>query len=218
MLITEDFFNLYEAVMKVASHSELWYALSFLVLVKLWSMIVIPDQIIKKLKLYFKVRHIFKMAHSFNHRQTLLGKYLLELPIKENEDEITSYSDISGHFGDVWPFMKTVKANTERELSISDKPVTIISSYSYLDLSSDPDVTKAAISAAESYGTGNNGPRMLCGNLDIHEQFEKKLSKFLGKEHALVFSSGYLACMSVITGLARKGDLVLMDKLCHNSL
>ena len=59
---------------------------------------------------------------------------------------------------------------------------------------------------------------MLCGNLDIHEQFEIKLAKFLGKEHALAFSSGYLACMSVITGIARKGDLIIMDKLCHNSL
>ena len=71
---------------------------------------------------------------------------------------------------------------------------------------------------AESYGTGNNGPRMLCGNFDIHEQFERKLANFLGKEFALAFSSGYLACMSVITGIARKGDLILMDKLCHNSL
>ncbi len=65
--------------------------------------------------------------------------------------------------------MKTVKANTERELSINDKPIKIISSYSYLDLSNHPEVTSAAIKAAESYGTGNNGPRMLCGNLDIHE-------------------------------------------------
>jgi 8-amino-7-oxononanoate synthase len=120
--------------------------------------------------------------------------------------------------GDKWPYMKTVKANTERELSIAGKSINCISSYSYLDLSSDPEVTKAAIEAAKSYGTGNNGPRMLCGNLDIHEEFEKKLAKFLGKEHALVFSSGYLACMSVITGLARKGDVILMDKMCHNSL
>ena len=59
---------------------------------------------------------------------------------------------------------------------------------------------------------------MLCGNLAIHEEFEKKLANFFKKEHALAFSSGYLACVSVITGLARKGDLILMDKLCHNSL
>lgn len=114
--------------------------------------------------------------------------------------------------------MKTVKANTERELTINDKPVTVISSYSYLDLANTPEVTQAAIKAAESYGTGNNGPRMLCGNLEVHEEFERRLGKFFGKEHALAFSSGFLACMSVITGIARKGDIVLMDKLCHNSL
>lgn len=59
---------------------------------------------------------------------------------------------------------------------------------------------------------------MLCGNLEVHEEFERRLGKFFGKEHALAFSSGFLACMSVITGIARKGDIVLMDKLCHNSL
>jgi 7-keto-8-aminopelargonate synthetase-like enzyme len=65
--------------------------------------------------------------------------------------------------------MKSVAANTERELSINGKPINIVSSYSYLDLSSNPEVTQAAIKAAEMYGTGNNGPRMLCGNLEIHE-------------------------------------------------
>ena len=59
---------------------------------------------------------------------------------------------------------------------------------------------------------------MLTGNLEIHEIFEKNLAKFLGKEDALVFSSGYLACVSCIQGLATKKDLVVMDKLCHNSL
>lgn len=71
---------------------------------------------------------------------------------------------------------------------------------------------------ARKYGTGNHGPRLLCGNLEIHELFEKKLAAFFKKEHALAFSSGYLACMSVLTGIARKGDVILMDKLCHNSL
>lgn len=59
---------------------------------------------------------------------------------------------------------------------------------------------------------------MLCGNLEILEDLEEKISKFFSKEHALVFSSGYLACMSTIAGIARKGDLLLMDKLCHASL
>lgn len=85
-------------------------------------------------------------------------------------------------------------------------------------MSHEKEVVDFAIEYAKLYGTGNHGPRMLCGNLDIHEQFEKKLSSFFKKDHALVFSSGYLACMSVLTGLARKGDVLLMDKLCHNSL
>jgi 8-amino-7-oxononanoate synthase len=79
-------------------------------------------------------------------------------------------------------------------------------------------VIESAVEAARHYGTGNHGPRMLCGNLEIHEQFEKKIAEFFSKENGLVFSSGYLACVSVITGIARKGDLLVMDRFCHNSL
>jgi len=94
----------------------------------------------------------------------------------------------------------------------------VISSYSYLSLNNEPEVIDYACDMARKYGTGNHGPRLLCGNLNIHETFEKNLAKFFKKEHGLVFSSGYLACMSVLTGIARKGDILLMDRLCHNSL
>ena len=66
---------------------------------------------------------------------------MLDLPIKENEDEITTYCDIHDHFGEKWPYMKVVKANTDGKLSINGKNVKVISSYSYLDLSSNPQVT-----------------------------------------------------------------------------
>jgi len=59
---------------------------------------------------------------------------------------------------------------------------------------------------------------MLCGNLEILEILEQKISNFYQRESALVFSSGYLACMSAIAGFARQGDLILMDKLTHASL
>jgi 7-keto-8-aminopelargonate synthetase-like enzyme len=111
-----------------------------------------------------------------------------------------------------------MKRTEEGVLSIKGKEIEVVSSYSYLDFSHDKEVLDYAIEEARNYGTGNHGPRMLCGNLEIHEILEKKLAAFFNKEHALVFSSGYLACMSVLTGIARPGDVLLMDKLCHNSL
>ena len=77
---------------------------------------------------------------------------------------------------------------------------------------------EAAITAARQYSTGNHGPRMLCGNLEILEELEVVIGKFFKRDAALVFSSGYLACMSCLAGITRKNDLLLMDKLSHASL
>jgi 7-keto-8-aminopelargonate synthetase-like enzyme len=74
------------------------------------------------------------------------------------------------------------------------------------------------LESAKKYSTGNHGPRMLCGNLVILEDLEREIAKFFNREAALVFNSGYLACMSVIAGFTRKDDFILMDKLNHASL
>ena len=60
------------------------------------------------------------------------------------------------------------------------------------------EVIDYACSCARAYGTGNHGPRMLVGNLEIHEKFERKMADFFKKEHCLALSSGYLACVSSI--------------------
>jgi 7-keto-8-aminopelargonate synthetase-like enzyme len=114
--------------------------------------------------------------------------------------------------------MVPVSKTREPKVTVHGKKVECISSYSYLDLCRDERVQQAAIDAAKKYSTGNHGPRMLCGNLEILEQLEQIIAKFFRRESALVFSSGFLACMSVIAGIARKGDLLLMDKLSHASL
>jgi len=143
---------------------------------------------------------------------------LLNTPIADNEDEITSFSDISESLKDKWPFMIPVSETRDAKVNVRGKKVEMISSYSYLDLCRDDRIQEAAIEAARKYSTGNHGPRMLCGNLQILEDLEKTIAKFFNRESALVFSSGYLACMSGIAGIARKNDLLLMDKLSHASL
>jgi len=176
------------------------------------------SKLMKKLLFILSLRKLKKQSKSINQTQTLLGKFLLDIPIKEDEDEVMSYMDIKNHYGDKWPFMHPVSNTRDPKVVVRGKRVECISSYSYLDLCRDERVQEAAIQAAKLYSTGNHGPRMLCGNLEILENLEKRLAKFLYKEAALVFSSGYLACMSCVSGIARKGDVLLMDKLCHASL
>jgi 7-keto-8-aminopelargonate synthetase-like enzyme len=173
---------------------------------------------VKKLKFMLEMKEIQSKAENITHAMTLVGKYLHDLPIKSNEDEVTSFNDVLNSYGERWPFMQPISKTREKLVSVRGKKVECVSSYSYLDLCRDERVQEAGIEAARAYSSGNHGPRMLCGNLEILEQLEQKIAKFYKKEAALVFSSGYLACMSVISGVARKGDMLLMDKLCHASL
>ncbi len=172
----------------------------------------------KKLKFYIKFRNLQKQAKSINQTQGFLAKYLLGMPIAENEDEVTTFCDVSKHLEKKYPFMVPVSETRDEKVNVRGKKVEMISSYSYLDLCRDERVQEAAIAAARQYSTGNHGPRMLCGNLVILEDLEKTIANFFQRENALVFSSGYLACMSGIAGITRKGDLLLMDKLSHASL
>jgi len=88
----------------------------------------------------------------------------------------------------------------------------------YLGLAGDPRVTAAAARAALAWGGGSTGSRLVTGNTAAHEEFERALAGFLGAEAALVFSSGYLANLGVVSGLAGRGDLIVSEGLNHASL
>lgn len=88
----------------------------------------------------------------------------------------------------------------------------------YLGLARDPRVTAAAAEAALLWGGGSTGSRLVTGHTTAHARLERDLSAFVGAQAALVFSSGYLANLGVITGLAGRGDLVVSEGLNHASL
>jgi 7-keto-8-aminopelargonate synthetase-like enzyme len=147
-------------------------------------------------------------------------KYFLDLEIHEGESEVDTFNDARDHLvkNNIYPTMNIIKNTRAEKITVEGKDVKCISSYSYLDYGRDERVQQAAIDAANAYQSGNHGPRVLCGNLEILENLEKRIARFFKKEAALVFSSGFLACMSAICGFTRKGDLLVMDKLCHMSL
>ena len=172
----------------------------------------------KKLNLWFLYRDVQKMSKNLNQVQLLLTKKLLEIPIGKEESEVKSFMDLIDYFGMKYPFMNMIKDTKEERIWVQGTHMRCISSYSYLSLTEDVRVQNFALESAKKYSTGNHGPRMLCGNLCILEDLEKDIAKFFDREGALVFSSGYLACMSAIAGYVQKGDFLIMDKLCHNSL
>ena len=93
-----------------------------------------------------------------------------------------------------------------------------LASNDYLGLTRHPDVVAAAIKAIRAYGAGATGSRLVTGTTQLHEQLELALAQRLGAESALVFSSGYLANLGAVCGLAGPGTLIVSDSGNHASL
>ncbi len=113
--------------------------------------------------------------------------------------------------------LRTLKLTAAHQTMLEGRPVTLFCSNDYLGLSRHPRLIKAFQDAAV-YGTGSGAARLISGSTDFHDRLEKKIAQFKGCEKALLFSTGYLANLGVLSALAGEGDLILMDKLCHASL
>lgn len=100
----------------------------------------------------------------------------------------------------------------------NDRDVIMLGTNAYLGLSTHPKVKQAAQMAIEKYGTGCSGSPMLNGTLDLHKQLSYELASFFNKQDALVFSTGYQTNIGVISALANRNDIVIMDERNHASL
>lgn len=93
-----------------------------------------------------------------------------------------------------------------------------LASNDYLGLTRRPEVTAAAAAAAERWGAGSTGSRLVTGSTELHAEFERELAEFTGNEAALVFSSGYTANLGVVTALADANTTIVSDAYNHASL
>ena len=103
-------------------------------------------------------------------------------------------------------------------MRVDGAPVWLFAGSNYLDLASHPEVIQAASEAAREYGCAAGGSRLISGNLSLHEELEQDLAKFLGREAALLFNTGYMANVGIIPALAGAGDVVVSDALSHASI
>ncbi|WP_323747219.1 8-amino-7-oxononanoate synthase [Catenulispora pinisilvae] len=100
----------------------------------------------------------------------------------------------------------------------ADSPLIDLAGNDYLGLTRHPEVVEAAVQAVRRWGTGSTGSRLVTGTTELHAELEAELAAHAGMEAGLVFSSGYLANLGVITALAGRGDLIVSDSLNHASL
>ncbi|HET6269290.1 MAG TPA: aminotransferase class I/II-fold pyridoxal phosphate-dependent enzyme, partial [Arthrobacter sp.] len=100
----------------------------------------------------------------------------------------------------------------------ADEQFIDLASNDYLGLAADPRVAEAAAAAASLWGAGATSSRLVAGTTRLHLDLEQELARLAGMEAALVFSSGYLANIGVITALGGPGTLIVADGHCHASM
>lgn len=101
---------------------------------------------------------------------------------------------------------------------VGNHRLIMIGSNNYLGLTMHPKVRQAALDAIQRFGTSCTGSRFLNGTLELHLELERRLARFVGKEAALVFSTGYQTNVGTISALVGRGDFVITDKEDHASI
>jgi 8-amino-7-oxononanoate synthase len=118
----------------------------------------------------------------------------------------------------IYPYFKPLSETEGTEVVVDGHRLIMIGSNNYLGLTTNKHVRESAINAIEKFGTSCTGSRFLNGTLELHKELERRLAKFMGKEAALIFGTGYQANLGAITALMGKDDLVIADKEIHASL
>ncbi|HNT74477.1 MAG TPA: aminotransferase class I/II-fold pyridoxal phosphate-dependent enzyme [Anaerolineae bacterium] len=117
-----------------------------------------------------------------------------------------------------YPYFIPMRNNEGTESWYGEHHLIMIGSNNYLGLTVHPKVRQAAIEAVQKYGTSCTGSRLLNGTLEMHLELERRLARWVGKEAALVFSTGYQTNVGTISALAQRDDFVITDKDDHASI
>lgn len=118
----------------------------------------------------------------------------------------------------LYHYFRVIESAQENTVRIGGREVIMLGSNNYLGLTNHPKVKEAAKAALDKYGSGTAGSRFLNGTLDIHIELERKLADLVGKQDAIVFSTGMMVNLGVISTLVGRGDTVIIDRTDHASI
>ncbi|PTQ94853.1 serine palmitoyltransferase [Mucilaginibacter yixingensis] len=138
---------------------------------------------------------------------------------KKLHDKIAQFKDaaIIKEKG-IYPFFRPIESGQDTEVIINGKRVLMFGSNSYLGLTNHPKIKEASKKATDKYGTGCAGSRFLNGTLDIHIELEERLAKYVGKEAAVLFSTGFQVNLGVLSCITGRNDYLILDEYDHASL
>lgn len=117
-----------------------------------------------------------------------------------------------------YPYFTPVQEVKGNKVKVGGREMIMVGSNNYLGLIDHPEVIEAAKKAVERYGVATCGSRFLNGTLDIHVELEERLAKFMKKEAALAFSTGFQTNLGIISTLVGKNEAIITDRLVHASI
>ncbi|MEZ5963362.1 MAG: aminotransferase class I/II-fold pyridoxal phosphate-dependent enzyme [Planctomycetota bacterium] len=118
----------------------------------------------------------------------------------------------------VYPYFLPISANHGTEVEVHGRRLVMAGSNNYLGLTHHPAVLAAAHAALDRYGSSCSGSRFLNGTLELHVELERRLARFLDREAALCFSTGFQTNLGVISCLGGRDDVILTDRDNHASI
>ena len=118
----------------------------------------------------------------------------------------------------IYPYFRAISSEQDPEVIINGRKVMMFGSNCYTGLVNHPKVKEAAIAAIKKYGTGCAGSPFLNGTLDIHKELEARLAAYVGKEDAMIYSTGFEVNLGVVSTLTGREDYILFDEQDHASI
>ncbi|CDJ60286.1 serine palmitoyltransferase, putative [Eimeria maxima] len=170
---------------------------------------------------YARVLYVRRFAEGTRHLFYMAQKIKLGIEVRPGESEVSTYVEAKKALQEDnrWPFMVEISdVKSDQVTCAGNKKAYPMSSYSYLDFIREPQVQEAAIAAAREWSTGSHGARMLGGNSTILRDLERAVARYYGRDDALLCATGFLATMSAVAAVSKKGDLIVADNRAHASL
>ncbi len=139
--------------------------------------------------------------------------------VKKLHEKFAQFTDAKNvRDAGLYPYFRPIESGQDTEVIIEGKRVLMFGSNSYLGLTNHPKIKEAAKKAIDIYGTGCAGSRFLNGTLDIHIELENRLAQYVGKEAAVLFSTGFQVNLGVLSSVTGRNDYLILDEYDHASL
>lgn len=132
---------------------------------------------------------------------------------KATVDAVNRAKDIN-----IYPYFTPIESAQDHRVMINGKEYIMIGSNGYLGLAADERLKRTAIEAIQKYGSTCSGSRFLNGTLDLHVKLEKGLAEFFEKDDGIIFSTGFQTNLGILSAIAGKDDVVIIDRQDHASI